>query len=120
MPDMNAPMEGGAKPAPNASASPIVRRRPGHSVLAHPRFVLWSFTATTFLSALLLFSVQPMFAKMVLRQLASLMASELRQGSRSGCWRGLPSFVVLAANAPLLQGLHRPVIGTALFFSIRA
>jgi hypothetical protein len=28
--------------------------------------VLWSFTATTFLSALLLFSVQPMFAKMVL------------------------------------------------------
>ena len=29
-------------------------------------FVLWSYTATTFLSALLLFSVQPMFAKMVL------------------------------------------------------
>jgi hypothetical protein len=28
--------------------------------------VLWSYTATTFLSALLLFSVQPMFAKMVL------------------------------------------------------
>jgi hypothetical protein len=30
------------------------------------QFVLWSYTATTFLSALLLFSVQPMFAKMVL------------------------------------------------------
>lgn len=29
-------------------------------------FLLWSYTATTFLSALLLFSVQPMFAKMVL------------------------------------------------------
>jgi hypothetical protein len=29
-------------------------------------FVLWAYTATTFLSALLLFSVQPMFAKMVL------------------------------------------------------
>lgn len=28
--------------------------------------VLWTYTATTFLSALLLFSVQPMFAKMVL------------------------------------------------------
>jgi SAM-dependent methyltransferase len=28
--------------------------------------VLWAYTATTFLSALLLFSVQPMFAKMVL------------------------------------------------------
>ena len=30
------------------------------------RFILWSFTAATFISALLLFSVQPMFAKMVL------------------------------------------------------
>ncbi len=28
--------------------------------------MLWAYTATTFLSALLLFSVQPMFAKMVL------------------------------------------------------
>jgi hypothetical protein len=27
------------------------------------QFVLWSYTPTTFLSALLLFSVQPMFAK---------------------------------------------------------
>ena len=32
----------------------------------NPNFVLWAYTATTFLSALLLFSVQPMFAKMVL------------------------------------------------------
>ncbi len=31
--------------------------------------VLWSFTATLFLSAMLLFSVQPMFAKMVLPKL---------------------------------------------------
>jgi hypothetical protein len=31
-----------------------------------PHFVLLAYTATTFLSALLLFSVQPMFAKMVL------------------------------------------------------
>ena len=30
------------------------------------RFILWSFTATTFISALLLFSIQPLFAKMVL------------------------------------------------------
>jgi hypothetical protein len=30
------------------------------------RFVLWAFTLATFISALLLFSVQPMFAKMVL------------------------------------------------------
>jgi hypothetical protein len=32
----------------------------------HPRFVLGVFTVATFLSALLLFSLQPMFAKMVL------------------------------------------------------
>ncbi|HEU0061422.1 MAG TPA: fused MFS/spermidine synthase, partial [Hyphomicrobiaceae bacterium] len=32
----------------------------------NPHFVLATYTATTFLSALLLFSVQPMFAKMVL------------------------------------------------------
>ena len=32
----------------------------------NPHFVLAAYTATTFLSALLLFSVQPMFAKMVL------------------------------------------------------
>src|SRR6266849_5882607 len=66
MPDMNTAIEGGATPAPGGGASPIVRRRAGLAVLAHPGFVLWSYTATTFLSALLLFSVQPMFAKMVL------------------------------------------------------
>jgi hypothetical protein len=36
------------------------------TTLFRPGIVLWSFTATTFLSAFLLFSVQPMFAKMVL------------------------------------------------------
>jgi hypothetical protein len=44
-------------------------RAPTQAAPAQPpgsRFVLWSYTATTFLSALLLFSVQPMFAKMVL------------------------------------------------------
>jgi hypothetical protein len=66
MPDMNTPIEGEATSPPGAGALPIVRRRPGVAVLAHPVFVLWSYTATTFLSALLLFSVQPMFAKMVL------------------------------------------------------
>lgn len=37
-----------------------------HGGLAAPRNALWVFTLTTFLSALLLFSIQPMFAKMVL------------------------------------------------------
>ena len=41
---------------PHTIAAPTARRRPGDRL----------FTATTFLSALLLFSVQPMFAKMVL------------------------------------------------------
>ena len=43
-----------------------MRRRRGIAAMTRPAFVLSSFTATTFLSALLLFSVQPMFAKMVL------------------------------------------------------
>ena len=47
--------------APRAHRRGRRRRRPRAS-----RFVLWAYTATTFLSALLLFSVQPMFAKMVL------------------------------------------------------
>src|SRR5262245_17079080 len=47
-------------------ASPPLRRRSGIAAMTSPAFVLASFTATTFLSALLLFSVQPMFAKMVL------------------------------------------------------
>ena len=66
MPDMNTAAPGGAQPPPAGGAAPLVRRRPGYAVMTHPGFVLWSFTATTFLSALLLFSVQPMFAKMVL------------------------------------------------------
>ena len=66
MPDMNKAKEGATMSAPGGGASPVVRRRPGLAVLSHPGFVLWSYTATTFLSALLLFSVQPMFAKMVL------------------------------------------------------
>ena len=66
MPDMNTAALGGAQPPPGGDAAPLVRRRPGYAVMTHPGFVLWSFTATTFLSALLLFSVQPMFAKMVL------------------------------------------------------
>lgn len=37
-----------------------------HSLGASNGVVLWSYTATTFLSALLLFSIQPLFAKMVL------------------------------------------------------
>jgi hypothetical protein len=64
MPDLNTAMESGAKPSPGAPVP--TRRRPGFAVSTHPGFVLWAFTATTFLSALLLFSVQPMFAKMVL------------------------------------------------------
>jgi hypothetical protein len=39
---------------------------PGGSGRAGAGGVLWTYTATTFLSALLLFSIQPMFAKMVL------------------------------------------------------
>ncbi|HEU4379159.1 MAG TPA: fused MFS/spermidine synthase [Hyphomicrobiaceae bacterium] len=38
----------------------------GASMLGDNGVVLWSYTATTFLSALLLFSIQPLFAKMVL------------------------------------------------------
>ena len=45
-----------------AAAEPPPPR--AHSAGSH--VVLWAYTATTFLSALLLFSVQPMFAKMVL------------------------------------------------------
>ena len=66
MPDMNTAMEGAERSALGEGSSSVVRRRPGFAVTTHPAFVLWSFTATTFLSALLLFSVQPMFAKMVL------------------------------------------------------
>jgi hypothetical protein len=65
MPDID--MEAAAKaksgdPSVEAAAGTKPRTpAPGGS-----RFVLWSYTVTTFVSALLLFSVQPMFAKMVL------------------------------------------------------
>jgi hypothetical protein len=55
------PREGGTHAAPPAGSKP-----PALALPTSPGFVLWSYTATTFLSALLLFSVQPMFAKMVL------------------------------------------------------
>src|SRR3990170_4883671 len=64
MPDKDSVSEDAAKPAPGAPAPD--RGLPGFGLPTQPGFVLWSFTATTFLSALLLFSVQPMFAKMVL------------------------------------------------------
>jgi hypothetical protein len=51
---------GGAPEAQAPAASPRGLGRSAATVL------LWVYTATTFLSALLLFSVQPMFAKMVL------------------------------------------------------
>ena len=59
MPDTSTEVADKAKPdqAPTPAA-PVAAKG--------SNFVLWSYTATTFLSALLLFSVQPMFAKMVL------------------------------------------------------
>jgi hypothetical protein len=66
MPDMNTHTVGGTEPAPGGDPSLPLRHRPGFAAMTNPRFVLAAFTATTFLSALLLFSVQPMFAKMVL------------------------------------------------------
>ena len=48
-----------ARPAPAAASRPRAGRTAGLPVLA-------AFTLTTFLSAVLLFSIQPMFAKMVL------------------------------------------------------
>jgi hypothetical protein len=55
MRDADAGGSAGPAPAAPAAAPP-----------SGSQFVLWTYTATTFLSALLLFSVQPMFAKMVL------------------------------------------------------
>ncbi len=66
MPDMNPNMVGSSKPMRGDDAPPPLHRRPGITAMTRPAFVLTAFTATTFLSALLLFSVQPMFAKMVL------------------------------------------------------
>jgi len=51
--------QGGAAPKAEAPAAAASARSAGAAAL-------WVFTLTTFLSALLLFSIQPMFAKMVL------------------------------------------------------
>ena len=59
MPDTS--MDAAAKAKPDRAPTPAAPAAPEGS-----NFVLWAYTATTFLSALLLFSVQPLFAKMVL------------------------------------------------------
>src|SRR5262249_40535313 len=53
----------GAQTSPPQLKSPLL---PTLGLPRDPRFVLGVYAATTFLSAFLLFSVQPMFAKMVL------------------------------------------------------
>jgi hypothetical protein len=66
MPDTSLEAPPGAKPV-DASGGFLAswrRQRPGQT--PQMRFILWSFTLATFISALLLFSIQPMFAKMVL------------------------------------------------------
>src|SRR5499426_1812910 len=67
MPDRSAPE---ARPASSPAADAgLVSGGPWSRLLAinpSANFVLGAYTATTFLSAWLLFSVQPMFAKMVL------------------------------------------------------
>jgi hypothetical protein len=62
MPDSSAVVHATFTLAEIPSPAPAQAPRP----IGTANFVLWAFTATTFLSALLLFSVQPMFAKMVL------------------------------------------------------
>jgi len=64
MPD--SVVETPAKPGAPDAATPVPAGPSSPAVPFHPALVLWTYTATTFLSALLLFSVQPMFAKMVL------------------------------------------------------
>ncbi len=49
-------------PSPHDAATPLA----GNGAADGGAGTLWAFTLTTFLSALLLFSIQPMFAKMVL------------------------------------------------------
>src|SRR5215471_5838488 len=52
---------------PGQSAEPgLLHGTPAASMIGGSGVVLWSYTATTFLSALLLFAIQPLFAKMVL------------------------------------------------------
>jgi hypothetical protein len=65
MPDTSLEAPPGAKPADAAGGPglPSAAGRPGQTQM---RLILWAYTLATFISALLLFSVQPMFAKMVL------------------------------------------------------
>ena len=60
---MTRPFETQATADPNAPRSEIADPGSGDQAFSATR---WLFTATTFLSAFLLFSVQPLFAKMVL------------------------------------------------------
>jgi hypothetical protein len=64
MPESNG-SAGAAKPSQSAEPGLLPGTRAA-SMLGGSGVVLWSYTATTFLSALLLFAIQPLFAKMVL------------------------------------------------------
>jgi len=67
MPDVSVQEPGGATDTERQAATRWAGRGlPPFLADPNPHFVLAAYTATTFLSALLLFSVQPMFAKMVL------------------------------------------------------
>jgi len=61
MPDKNIVMNEPANPGPLGSVPPFLV-----DLAKNAPAMMWTFTATTFLSALLLFAIQPMFAKMVL------------------------------------------------------
>jgi hypothetical protein len=67
MPDVSVQDPGGQTDTERqAGTHAAAWRLPAFLASPNPNFVLAAYTATTFLSALLLFSVQPMFAKMVL------------------------------------------------------
>src|SRR5262245_14687556 len=68
MPHASPDAPGSAAPDPQGSGGEAAARAGGQRLSINPsaNFVLAAYTATTFLSALLLFSVQPLFAKMVL------------------------------------------------------
>ena len=70
MPDVSLQDPGGAlKTDRQAGMREAGRRLPPFLANPNPNVVLAAYSATTFLSALLLFSVQPMFAKLVLPRL---------------------------------------------------
>jgi hypothetical protein len=62
MPDTSLEAPPAAEPA--RATGPAAARQPKQA--PQMRLILWAYTLATFISALLLFSVQPMFAKMVL------------------------------------------------------